>query len=77
MNRQEQHHQPGDLHNGTGYQQIPSNVSRSDSDETAERSDYRQHRRRGSDSVTKDSGLDFSHIQETGMHEKHSFLSSS
>ncbi|KAM7439975.1 Serine/threonine-protein kinase plk4 [Porites harrisoni] len=72
MNRQEQHHQPGDLHNGTGYQQIPSNVSRSDCEETAERSDYRQHRRRGSDSVTKDSGLDFSHIQETGMHEKHS-----
>ena len=72
MNRQEQHHRPGDLNNGAGYQQIPSNVSRSDCEETAERSDYRQHRRRGSDSVTKDSGLDFSHIQETGMHEKHS-----
>lgn len=26
--------------------------------------DYRQHRRRGSNSVTKDSGLDFSHVQE-------------
>lgn len=26
--------------------------------------DYRRHRRRGSDSVTKDSGLDFSHVQE-------------
>ena len=74
MCRQEQdHQQPAstDLNSQSFSQQAPSDVNRSGCKETTEWSDCRQHRRHGSNSVTKDSGLDFSHVHESGMPEKH------
>lgn len=68
-----QHEQPpagSDLNSPSFSQQTPTDVNKSGCKETTEWSDYRQHRRRGSNSVTKDSGLDFSHAQEDGMPQK-------
>lgn len=50
-----------DLSNHSFSKQRSAEVSKSGCKETG---DYRQHRRCGSNSVTKDSGLDFSHVQE-------------
>ena len=50
-----------DLSNHSFSKQRSAEVSKSG---CKEKGDYRQHRRRGSNSVTKDSGLDFSHVQE-------------
>lgn len=66
MCRQEKDHQPktSDVNNHSFSKKSSSNVSNSGYKDTAKREDYKQHRRRGSDSVTKDSGLDFSHVQD-------------
>ena len=44
--------------------QSPLDVDNSGCEEAGQQRDFRQHRRRGSNSVTKDSGLDFPHLQE-------------
>ena len=71
--RQEKDHTPAgcDLNSRSFSQQTSTDVNRSGCKDTAPRGDYQQHQRHGSNSVTKDSGLDFSHIQEGGMPEKH------
>lgn len=58
-----------DFNSQSFSQKASTDVNKSGCDKTTE-DDYRQHRRRGSNSVTKDSGLDFSHVQENNMPEK-------
>jgi len=72
MHQHEQDPPPAgsDLNSPSFSQQTPTDVNKSGCKETTEWSDYRQHRRRGSNSVTKDSGLDFSQAQEDGMPQK-------
>ena len=54
-----------DLSNHSFSKHSSAEVNRSGCKGTGELAgDYRQHKRRGSNSVTKDSGLDFSHVQE-------------
>lgn len=65
--RQGKDHQPAasDLNSRSFTKQTSADVNNSGCKETAAGwGDHRQHRRRGSNSVTKDSGLDFSHVQE-------------
>ena len=71
--RQEKDHSPAgcDLNSRSFSQPTSTDVNMSGCKDTAQRGDYQQHHRCGSSSVTKDSGLDFSHVQENGMPEKH------
>ncbi|KAJ7392984.1 Serine/threonine-protein kinase plk4 [Desmophyllum pertusum] len=65
--RQGKDQQPAasDLNSRSFTKQTSADVNSSGCKETAAGwGDHRQHRRRGSNSVTKDSGLDFSHVQE-------------
>ena len=63
---QEKDQQPtaSDVSSRSFNKQTSAEVNKSGCQETTEWGDYRQHQRRGSNSVTKDSGLDFSHVQE-------------
>ncbi|XP_068701948.1 serine/threonine-protein kinase PLK4-like [Montipora foliosa] len=58
-----------DLSHHSFSEQTPTEVSKSGFKETVE--DHREHRRHGSNSVTKDSGLDFSHVKDGNAPRKH------
>ena len=65
--REDRDQQPAasDLSNHSFSKHSSAEVNKSGCKGTEELAgDYRRHRRRGSNSVTKDSGLDFSHVQD-------------